>query len=268
MERIRQHNLVFYQFEALRPLAGLSHGIFTRRGGTSPPPFDSLNVGATVGDDWPNVLANRERVARALHVDEATTRTTWQVHGAEVIVARRDDLPTDTPPKADGIITAERGVPLVMRFADCVPLLFADPVRQVVGLAHAGWRGTVAGVGPATVRAMTRNFGSRPRDIIAGIGPAIGPCCYEVGQEVVVQVQEAFRGAPVLFVEPVNGHRGPHFDLWTANEHALRAAGVGHIETARLCTACHNYEFFSHRAEAGRTGRFAALITLQDEEEG
>lgn len=265
MERIKHQDLIFYQFGALQPLPGLRHGIFTRRGGTSAPPFDSLNVGATVGDEWASVLENRQRVATAMDVAEEDTRTTWLVHGADVIVARRDDPPTETPPKADGIITAERGLPLVMRYADCVPLLFVDPVRHVVGLAHAGWRGTLAGVGPATVRAMTETFGTRPADIVAGIGPAIGPCCYEVGQEVVVQVRDVFGSdAPSLLVPPFNGHRGPHFNLWAANERLLREAGVKNIEAARLCTSCHNYEFFSHRAEAGRTGRFAAIIVLGD----
>lgn len=265
MERIKQQDLIFYQFGALQPLPGLRHGIFTRRGGASAPPFDSLNVGSTVGDERDNVLKNRQRVAEAMDVAEEDTRTAWLVHGSKVVVARRDDPPAEHPPQADGIITAEPGLPLMMRYADCVPLVFADPVRRVVGLAHAGWRGTLAGIGPATVRAMTENFGSRPRDIIAGIGPAIGPCCYEVGQEVVVEVRDVFGSdTPDLLVPPFNGHRGPHFNLWEANERLLREAGVESIETARLCTSCQNYEFFSHRAEAGRTGRFAALIVLAD----
>ena|SRR5690554_5983307 len=265
MERVKHQDVVFYQFTALRPVTGLVHGIFTRRGGASAPPFDSLNVGSTVGDDPDSVLANRRRVAEVMGFDERDTRTVWQVHGSDVFVARRGEPATDPPPQADGIITADPGLPLVMRFADCVPLVFYDPARRVIGLAHAGWRGTVAGVGPATVRAMVRHFGSRPGDIIAGIGPAIGPCCYEVGEEVIVQVRESFPGEDRLIIPPLNGHRGPHFDLWAANEIALRDAGVGYVETARLCTSCLSYEFFSHRAEAGRTGRFAALIALKDE---
>lgn len=265
MERMKHNDVVFYQFAALRPQTGLVHGIFTRRGGTSAPPFDSLNVGSTVGDDQDNVLANRRRVAEAMGFEEADTRTVWQVHGDDVFVARRGEPAADPPPKADGVITADPGLPLVMRFADCVPIVFFDPVRRVIGLAHAGWRGTVAGVGPATVRAMQQHFGSDPGDLIAGIGPAIGPCCYEVGQEVVLQVREAFPGEHRLILPPLNGHRGAHFDLWAANEAALRSAGVGHVETARICTSCQSYDFFSHRAEAGRTGRFAALIALKDE---
>jgi polyphenol oxidase len=261
MERIRHNGLIYYQFENLRDLNGLVHGIFTRRGGTSPAPFDSLNVGSTVGDDPQNVQANRERMSGVLGVRDDETRTTWQVHGAKVLHVRRAEEMEWPPPHADAMITADAGVPLVMRFADCVPLLFYDPLRRAVGVAHAGWKGTVAGVGPATARAMVEAFGSRPQDILVGLGPSIGPCCYEVGPEVTAQVREAFRGVDGLIRPPENGH-GAHFDLWATNEHALRSAGVQHIDTARLCTACHTHEFYSHRSEAGRTGRFGAVIAL------
>ncbi len=264
MDRIRNHNLVYYQFRrTLRYLSELSHGIFTRRGGVSPAPFDSLNVGLTVGDDDQRVYENRRRMSGALDVSDTGVRSTWQVHGTDVVVARRSDSVGDVPPKADAIITAEPDLPLAMRFADCTPLLLYDPVRRVVGLAHAGWRGTVSGVAQTTVRAMASTFGTRPGDILAGIGPSIGPCCYEVGPEVVVQVRDAFPKATDLIEPPKNGY-GAHFDLWAANERALRQAGVTQIERANLCTACHTHEFFSHRAEAGRTGRFGALVSLHN----
>ncbi len=262
MERNRHNGLIYYQFESFLGLSNLSHGVFTRRGGVSPVPFDSLNVGSTVGDAPHNVQTNRERMAAALDLRDSEARTSWQVHGADVLVARREEAPTWPLPKADALITDEREMPLVMRFADCVPLLFYDPVRGVAGIAHAGWKGTLAGIGPATVEAMRDAFGCRAQDILVGIGPSIGPCCYEVGPEVVAQVRDSFPRVPHLIRPPENGH-GPHFDLWAANEHALRAAGVGHVESARLCTACHVHEFYSHRAEAGRTGRFGAVIALR-----
>lgn len=265
MERLKHDNIVFYRFNSLRHLAGLDHAVFTRRGGISPSPFDSLNVGATVGDAFSNVQANRERMAGVIGVQEADNRTVWQVHGTNVFVARQDEPATSPPPQADGIITGDPGVPLVMRFADCVPILFYDPVRRVIGMAHAGWRGTVQGIGPATLAAMERTFGSCPEDIICGIGPAIGPCCYEVGPEVVAEVRSAFPHPNGLLVKPVNGGRS-RFDLWAANERALREAGARHVEVAGLCTACQNYEFFSHRADAGRTGRFGAIIVMRDRE--
>jgi YfiH family protein len=265
MERLRYNNIIFYRFNSLRHRSGLNHAIFTRRGGVSPSPFDSLNFGATVGDAYSNVQANRQRMADVLGVQEAESRTVWQVHSANVIAVRQGEPPVSPPPQADGIITGDPDVPLVMRFADCVPILFYDPVQRAIGLAHAGWRGTVQGIGPATLSAMERTFGSRPEDIVCGIGPAIGPCCYEVGPEVIAEVRNAFPHPNGLIVLPANGGRS-HFDLWAANERALREAGVRSVEVAGLCTSCQNYEFFSHRAEAGRTGRFGAMIVMQDKE--
>jgi YfiH family protein len=261
MRRITHNDMVFYQFETLTDQGKLDHGLFTRLGGVSAPPFDTLNVGSTVGDDPASVQANRERVAGAMGLREVDTRTTWQVHGRDVLVARQAEAPTWPPPKADGIITADRGVPLVMRFADCVPLVFFDPVKQAIGLSHAGWRGTLSGIGPATVNAMHAAFGSRPQDIVAGVGPSIGPCCYQVGQEVIEQVQKVFDDSKAL-IRPLSSGEGAFLDLWAANEQALRLAGVLHIELAGLCTACHSHEFYSHRAANGNTGRFAVVLQM------
>lgn len=261
MERKREDGLVYYQFKTMAYLDGLNHGVFTRRGGVSSPPFDSLNVGSTVGDDLYRVLDNRQRMVGIFGLRDEDSRTTWQVHGSHVIDASASGATDGTPPKADGIITNAHDLPLVMRFADCVPLLFYDPVRGVIGLAHAGWRGTITGIGPATVQAMADQYGSRPADILAGIGPSIGPCCYEVGPEVEAQVHEAF-GSTAGLIEPGNGTHGAHLDLWEANRRALAGAGVKHIEVGGMCTGCHTHEFFSHRAEAGKTGRFGALIVM------
>jgi len=208
-------------------------------------------------------MANRAKMAETLGLRDEDSQTTWQVHGATVIAAPGKPTNGDVPPKADGIITDRRGVPLVMRFADCVPLLFYDPVRQAIGLAHAGWRGTVAGIGPATVQAMVDTYGSRPEDIVAGVGPSIGPCHYEVGPEVVAQVREVFGSMQGLIQVGSESH-GPHLDLWEANRRALEKAGLRRIEVSGLCTACHTHEFFSHRGEAGRTGRFGAIIVMPD----
>lgn len=263
MQRIEHQKLVFYQFENLIAFPELAQGVFTRLGGLSPEPFASLNVGLTVGDSVENVQGNRQRVALALGFADEDAFTTWQVHGADVIVQRGREPQPWPPPKADAIVTNERDLPLIMRFADCVPIVFYDPVQEVIGIAHAGWRGTLAGVGPATVRTMHAAYGSRPEDIIAGIGPSIGPCCYEVGPEVVEQVEAAF-GSTAGLVEhhPGNGHN-PHLDLWAANARLLQDAGVSTIEVSGMCTASMTGEFFSHRAEHGQTGRFAAAVMLR-----
>nr|MBN1228499.1 peptidoglycan editing factor PgeF [Anaerolineae bacterium] len=264
MDRIRHNQLVLYQFNSLRYRQEISHAIFTRRGGVSKPPYDSLNVGSTVGDDVDRVKANQQIMSGFFGVDSDSVCTTWQVHGSHVICAHRK-APDDNLPRADGIITNEPHLPLVMRFADCIPLVLYDPVQHVIGLAHAGWRGTVAGIGQATVRKMSKAYGVRPRDIIAGIGPGIGPCCYEVGPEVVLQVRATYLDYRDLVIPPPNGNgHGSHLDLWRANRLALEAVGVRQIETANLCTACLTDEFYSHRAESGKTGRFGVMIMLNN----
>ncbi|MCC7106638.1 MAG: laccase domain-containing protein [Chloroflexi bacterium] len=147
---------------------------------------------------------------------------------------------------------------LSLRFADCVPLLLWHEQRAVVGAAHAGWRGTLAEVGPATVEAMQRHFGAQPAGLRVGIGPSIGPCCYEVGGEVAAQFAD--------WPQTVLRYRGPRprLDLWTANRQQLEAAGVpaDAIEVAGICTRCHADQFFSHRVLGYPAGRFGALIGL------
>ena len=145
-------------------------------------------------------------------------------------------------------------------FADCVPILLYDPARAVVGMAHAGWLGTVRGAAREAVLAMTRHYGSRPAEILAAIGPSIGPDHYEVGPEVVTQVQQTFGPTAVDLVERREGKA--YLDLWRANRAQLEASGVHQIEVSGVCTACHLEDWFSHRAERGRTGRFGALMSL------
>jgi hypothetical protein len=168
--------------------------------------------------------------------------------------------------KADGIITDTPGLPLTQRYADCTPLILYDPHRHVVGLGHAGWRGTVAGMAAALVQAITAAFGSDPGDLVAVVGPAIGPCCYEVGPEVVEAVQVTFPAADALLSRSGNGvavPASPHFDLWAANRWQLEQAGVSQIEVAGLCTRCQHATFFSHRGDGPVTGRFGAVVMLK-----
>ncbi|MDO9066744.1 MAG: peptidoglycan editing factor PgeF, partial [Chloroflexota bacterium] len=158
------------------------------------------------------------------------------------------------------------GAMLAMRFADCVPVLLCDPIHEAVGLAHAGWRGSAAGIASRTVRAMAQAFGTRPPDLLAGIGPSIGRCCYEVGHPVIQHFSAHFP----WWREVVAGHTGRlHLDLWEANRRQLLDAGLPaeQIAVAGICTACHTEDFYSHRREhgqeAGATGRFTAVIGLR-----
>jgi YfiH family protein len=147
----------------------------------------------------------------------------------------------------------------MLRFADCVPILLYDPEHHAIGIAHAGWRGTVAQVLTNTVNAMTETFGTEPRSLRACIGPSIGPCCYEIGSDVQAQVERAFPEHSRLLLT-ANGKL--HLDLWQANALQLRALGVKHIQVAGVCTAEHTHDFYSWRRENAKTGRFAALIAL------
>ncbi len=248
--------LRYYTFDSLSA-AGVLHGIFTRRGGVSPAPWHSLNLGSLVGDDLACVAENRRRAAIALGRDPASVADVWQVHGCEVVCAIAP-RPLETPPqKADVLLTDRSQLTLLMRFADCTPILLYDPRQRVVGMVHAGWQGTVQRAAAAAVDAMQSHYACHPEDILAAIGPSIGVDHYPVGEQVIEAAQRAFgRQASALFQDS-------HFDLWAANRLVLEESGVRQIEIAALCTACHPEDWYSHRGEAGRTGRFAALIALQ-----
>ncbi|MDX2140132.1 MAG: peptidoglycan editing factor PgeF [Chloroflexota bacterium] len=258
MERIAQNGLVYYRFHQWQ---NITHGVFTRIGGVSAAPFAALNLGGNVGDDPAAVRENHVRMYAALGVEDERACTVWQVHSADVVVVRH---PLDVRrwlARADALVTDKPGLPLSMRFADCTPLLFHDPVRGVIGMAHAGWRGTVQGVGARTVKTMVDTYGCKPCDIQAAIGPSIGPERYQVGEEVVAAAY-AYFGTLTGFI-----HRDPHdntayFDLWAANALDLRRMGVEQIEIAGMCTASNTAEFYSHRAEKGATGRFGAVMSL------
>jgi YfiH family protein len=238
----------------------VQHGIFTRRGGVSREPFSTLNVSSSVQDDPEAVAENRRRFYAAIGLDPSSAIRTIQVHGARVAEVDSDDvrrIQQDT----DALVTRTPELALVMAFADCVPIMLFDPVQGVVGLAHAGWRGLVRGVCLAVVRRMEEAYGCQAGNIRAGIGPAIGSCCYEVGPEVAAAFQDAFGDVDRLLHRTSSG--ALRLDLWAASVLALHRVGVTQIEVARLCTSCRVQEFYSHRREGGRTGRFGAVIALK-----
>jgi len=254
----------YYMFESFEQ-AGILHGSISRRGGVSPHPWQSLNLGGTVGDEPERVRENRQRIFQAFGRPIESLYDVWQVHGTEVVC-------TDAPRplhqphlKADAILTDTPGVTLFMRFADCVPIFLYDPVKQVVGLVHAGWQGTVDRTVMHAVQAMQRCYHSNPEEILAGIGPSIGPHHYEVGPEVIARVNQTFGQDAWQLLKSQNGTDGEigvQFDLWGANRLILEQAGVRQIEVSEICTACHLEDWYSHRAEKGRTGRFGAIIGL------
>jgi YfiH family protein len=254
----------YFVFESLAE-HGVRHGAITRRGGASPSPWSSLNVGGTVGDQVDRVAENRRRTFRALGRDQDSIYDVWQVHGHEVVCAEAPRPPGARHLRADAILTDRPQVSLFMRFADCVPIFLYDPIRRVVGLAHAGWQGTVKRVAARAVEVMAARYGSCPENILAGIGPSIGVHHYEVGLEVASQVQRAFGQEASSLLIDCDGDGDDfrvQFDLWAANQLILEKAGVRQVEVSSICTACYLDDWYSHRAENGCTGRFGALIAL------
>ncbi len=251
------NGLRYFTFNSF-PDDDLVHGVFARAGGVSPHPYESLNLSISTGDSMDNARANRRRAFEAVGLPFESMADVWQIHSADTV---RFDAPRpDREVKADGMITDRAGVSLFQRFADCVPILFYDPKHRALGIVHSGWRGTVNLAAASPVKAMAEAYGTRPADLIVGIGPSIGPDHYEVGPEVIKAVRDAFPNSGGLLID----RGGKTFvDLWAANEHVLREAGVEQIEIAGMCTACHTDLFFSHRAEGGQTGRFGAVIALR-----
>jgi YfiH family protein len=239
------------------PRDGLAHAVSTRHGGVSEAPYDTLNLSLSVGDDPLRVLENRRRFAAALGFDPARLVSSRQVHGDDVLFVDDRFRPDAPLIPADIQITNRPGWLLTLRFADCVPVLLFHPGRRVVAAVHAGWRGTLRRAPACALRAMRERYDVEPGEVLAGIGPSIGPCCYEVGPEVASEFRD-YQGV----VTP--GKPRPHLDLWEANRQTLVSAGVPveQIEVARVCTRCRSDLFFSHRAQGFPAGRFSGAIGL------
>lgn len=258
MQQITHGSLRYYQFDGWQ---GVRHGIFTRQGGHSQAPWASLNTGGNVGDDSSAVRHNHEVMYAALGVNGSRACTVWQVHGIDTVLVTVPVRGRRWLALADGMVTDRPDTPLVMRFADCTPVLCYDPVQGVIGMGHAGWRGTVKGMAASLVKTLVQAYGCKPADIRAGIGPSIGPRRYQVGEEVVAAVQ-AYYGTTDGLVRRDSQDGTAYLDLWAANGLDLRRAGVEQIDVAGICTAERTDEFFSHRAEKGRTGRFGVVLAL------
>jgi len=258
---VERNGIRYFSFDSFAE-ESLLNAVFTRHGGASPQPWASLNLGGTVGDARERVVENRRRMFEAVGLPVESLYDAWQVHGDRVMVIDEPRPLAQEHEQADALITAKDGVTLFMRFADCVPIFLYDPVMRVAGIAHAGWMGSVKKIGLKTVQEMTRAFGCKPGDVMAGIGPSIGPEEYEVGENVIEAIREAFpQDVDELLIKKQNG--SVHLDLWTANRLALVEAGVRQIEIAGISTAAHTNDWYSHRAENGKTGRMGALIALQ-----
>lgn len=287
---LEQTQLEYLTFPLLERTGAVRHLFTTRTGGVSTGEFSSLNLSFSRGDDRERVLENYRRVGRVLGIRIDDMVLSMQTHTTNIRVVTEKDAgkgivrPADYQ-DVDGLITDTENLALVTSFADCVPLYFVDPRKRAIGLAHSGWRGTAERMGAHMVNAMAENFGSRPEDLYAAIGPSICQDCYEVSREVAEVFEELSAENEVLEREiAASGYLGGikgrysrmveagkepgkyQLDLWRANLLILRGAGIplSHIAVTDICT-CHNPDYlFSHRASHGRRGNLSAFLMLKE----
>ncbi len=265
-----QQNLWYGKF-SIFPKDKVIHAISTRFGGTSDVPFNGLNLALHVGDNPQKVIANRQLFCSGLGLDSNKMTTCQQIHGNTVACVSADYIGSgahsldDTISDTDALITDIPQVPLTLFFADCTPIMIYDTKHHAIGIAHGGWRGTVSSIAFDTVKAMSQAFATRAVDCVASIGPSIGPCCYEIGDEVAAKFQDVFRDMKDAILHKNSATGKYHLNLWLANSLMLQKAGVPekNIDMANTCTCCNSDIFFSYRADKGKTGRIAALIALK-----
>ncbi|MBM7614575.1 peptidoglycan editing factor PgeF [Alkaliphilus hydrothermalis] len=264
---IEKDGVKVVKFKRIEEIPFVRHGFSTRIGGVSPEPFNQLNLGRLTPDSPHNIIENTKRFSKAVGVNFDDLVASDQVHKDQVKVVTAEDkgkgftrdMDFDS---IDALITNERGVPLITYFADCVPLLMVDPHQKAVGLAHAGWSGTVLKIGQKTVMKMLEEYQSRLEDIIVVIGPSIGQCCYEVSEDVVEKFNMNFTDTSTFVIAKDGGKY--MLDLWEANRVALKEIGIQdrNIVKSRICTGCNTDLYFSHRFEKGNTGRMASIIEI------
>lgn len=247
--------LIFSPLLAGEP--GLIHAFTTRHRGDSPSPVDSFNLGRHLKTDQSRMdaLKNRKRLCQALGVDFDRMVVPGQVHSSTVVLSEKTGGFADI----DGIATNTRKRPILLHFADCVPVIIYDPKTVALAIVHAGWKGTAGQIAKNGVAILSSEFGCRPADMLAAVGPAIGSCCYPTGEEVAVKLGATAVEAGQL-IEYCNGQ--PHPDLKAINALQLLEAGVGQVDVTALCTACDPETFYSHRQSGGKTGRQGAIGCL------
>ncbi len=260
------------QFSIFNQTEMVNHGFSTRLGGVSTGIYASMNLGQSRGDDPEKVQENYRIIADTIGVSTGQMVCSDQTHTTNVKVVTGEDAgkgllkPKDYQ-DIDGLVTNVPGLCLVTYYADCVPLLFLDPVQKVIASSHSGWRGTVGHMGEITIQKMQNEFGCRPEHILAAIGPSICQYCYEVSEDVILQFQQSFPETiwPDLYYRKENGKY--QLNLWKANEWILLNSGIlpEHLAVTNLCTCCNSELLFSHRASHGKRGTLAAFLALKEE---
>ncbi len=278
LRRNLSDGIEYLTFPALEEKGVASHLISTRIGGVSRGIYAAMNLGYHRGDDKAAVDENYRRIAALFHRTPDAIVCTDQTHTVNVRVATKEDGGKGVTRQmdytdVDGLITNEPGLILRTSFADCVPLLFLDPGKRVIGCSHSGWRGTAGEMGRMTVEKMQAVYGCDPADILAAIGPSICRDCYEVSGDVAAVFETLFSQKRYDFVSPdeiltATGDGKYRLDLWAANRAILLGAGIlpSHLWITDICTCCNPQYLFSHRASMGKRGNFCAFIMLNESE--
>lgn len=259
--------VTYLSADGFESAGGVCHGFSTRLGGVSTGIYESMNLGSTRGDDPEHVWENYRRFLSAIGSDGAQIAMANQVHSDIVRPVTCSDIKQDLfdeePYEVDGLVTDLPGVVLVVFGADCLPVLFYDPVRRVVAAVHAGWRGTAAGIVERAVEKMAF-YGCRPADILAAIGPGISKCCFETHEDVPNAMTMALGVGATPFIEPIESGKFK-VDLKGINAMRLERAGLlpEHIAVSGDCTACLPEKYWSHRVTNGVRGSQAAMIQLK-----
>ncbi len=264
------HGVPYLSFDAFDQTGLTVNAFSTREGGVSSGDCSSMNFRGTVGDAPENIAENFRRMADALSVSVSQMVLTQQTHTTNLLRVGKEEMGyglTQPLPwtDVDGLVTNEPGVMLVAFFADCVPLYFLDPVNKAIALSHSGWRGTVNRMAQVTIQRMQDEFGSRPEDLLAGIGPCICGNCYEVDEYVAGKIRETFSEDEIgYFLHP---GRPEHYqlDLPRMNRLLMEQAGIpaGQISDSGHCTCCESERFFSHRASGGKRGNLCAFLMMK-----
>lgn len=265
---VNKAGVVYLTIPAFEEAGMVKHCFTTRLGGVSKGIYESLNTSVIKEDPMENVRRNLDLVCGANGIDYTRLVFSDQVHGDNIKAVTEADLgkgltvPSDIV-DVDGLMTNVPGIPLITFYADCVPLFFLDTKNRAVAVSHSGWKGTVLKIGVKTVKQMGKAYGTKPGDCLVGIGPSIGPECFEVGPEVVEEFRNAFDNW-AEFTEPFGAGKFK-IDLWKANKLMLMKLGIPeeNISVSGLCTKCNEDMFFSYRRDNGRTGSLSAIIELK-----
>lgn len=258
----RPDDRMYVKSDILENSGMVNHGFSSRLGGVSRGIITGLNLGFRVNDSENSVKENYNLLARDLGIELDKTVLAKQTHTDNIRIVTNDDMGKGITRESDiedtdGLVCNIPEIALVVFSADCVPVLLFDPIRKVVAAVHAGWRGTVKQIAAKCVKLMEDCFGSRPENILAAIGPSIGPCCFEVGEDTVANFGKEY------ITEKPNGKY--NINLWAHNRNGLVRAGLlpENIDICKRCTVCENDRFYSYRSHRDKTGRQAAVIMLK-----